>query len=91
MAKNKKITSSEPVVSTLPKTDVMSESSEALAFGKSNYLFMFIGLAAIAIGFIIMTMDKEAFGFGFLGLTLGPIIVFAGFMIELYAILKKKA
>ncbi len=62
-----------------------------LAFGKSNYLFMLIGLGIIALGFLIMTLDKEEFGFGFLGITLGPLVVFAGFMIEFYAILKKKS
>ncbi len=69
----------------------ISTDSSALAFGRSNYLFMLIGLGVIALGFIIMTLDKEEFGFGFLGITLGPLVVFAGFMIELYAILKKKS
>ena len=36
-----------------------------------------------------MTLDSEQYGFGFLGLTLGPIIVFIGFIIEIFAILKK--
>ena len=67
------------------------ELSSALAFGKSNFTFMLIGLAVIVLGYILMTMDKEEFGFGFIGLTLGPIVVFLGFMIELYAILKKKS
>ncbi|UBM59315.1 DUF3098 domain-containing protein [Marinilongibacter aquaticus] len=79
--KSKKV--SEPVQST--------DASSALPFGKSNFKFMLIGLAAIVLGFLIMTMDGQEFGFGFLGITLGPIVVFAGFMIELYAILKKKA
>jgi fucose permease len=68
-----------------------SNGNAALPFGKGNYMFMLIGIATILVGFLIMTMDKEEFGFGFLGLTLGPIIVFLGFMIELYAVLKKKA
>ena len=41
-------------------------------------------------GFFIMTQDKEEFGFGFLGITLGPAIVFVGFLFEFYAIFKKK-
>ena len=61
-----------------------------LPFGKGNFLYMLIGIGLIAIGFLIMTQDKEPFGFGFLGITLGPIIVFLGFMVEIYAILKKK-
>jgi hypothetical protein len=44
---------------------------------------------ALIIGFVIMSLDNTQHGFGFLGLTLGPIIVMAGFIIEIYAILKK--
>jgi hypothetical protein len=60
-----------------------------LPFGKKNYQWMIIGLITLVIGFIIMSMDKEPHGFGFLGLTLGPIIVMAGFILEIYAILRK--
>jgi hypothetical protein len=38
---------------------------------------------------VIMSLDNEEFGFGFLGLTLGPLLVFLGFMFQFYAILKK--
>ena len=48
---------------------------------------MGIGFATIAMGFIIMTLDTEPHGFGFLGITLGPIIVVAGFIVEVFAIL----
>ncbi|MFT6879287.1 MAG: hypothetical protein ACI9DJ_002444 [Algoriphagus sp.] len=67
-----------------------TSGSADLAFGKSNFTFMLIGIGVILLGFFIMTLDKEEFGFGFLGITLGPIVVFCGFMVELYAILKKK-
>lgn len=66
-------------------------ANNSLPFGKGNYKFMLIGIALIALGFLIMTQDKEEFGFGFLGITLGPIIVFVGFMVEIYAILRKKS
>ena len=62
---------------------------ERLAFGKKNYQWMIIGLVTLVIGFIIMSIDTEPYGFGFLGLTLGPLVVMAGFIIEIYAILKK--
>jgi len=62
---------------------------ERLAFGKKNYQWMIIGLIVLVVGFIIMSIDKEAYGFGFLGITLGPIVVVAGFVIEIYAILHK--
>ena len=66
----------------------MSEKKN-LPFSKINYIFMLIGLAALTIGFYIMTLDKDPYGFGFLGITLGPIIVFLGFMIEFAAIFYK--
>ena len=47
---------------------------------------MIAGVICIAIGFIIMSLDKEDYGFGFLGITLGPIIVLLGFIIEFFAI-----
>jgi hypothetical protein len=50
---------------------------------------MLIGIGIIALGFIIIGLDKEPHGFGFLGLTLGPIITLAGFIFQFYAIFKK--
>jgi uncharacterized membrane protein len=58
-----------------------------LAFGKKNYQLMVIGIITLFIGFTIMSMDKEPYGFGFLGLTLGPLIVISGFIVEIAAIL----
>jgi len=60
-----------------------------LAFGKQNYRIMFLGIAILVIGFIVMSIDKETFGFGILGLTIGPIIVMIGFIVEFFAILHK--
>ena len=65
-------------------------NKEKLPFGKANYSIMLAGIAVILIGLFIMSLDKEEFGFGFLGLTLGPIVVLAGFTIEFFAILRKK-
>jgi len=62
---------------------------EKLPFGKKNYQWMIIGLITLVAGFTIMSIDKEAYGFGFLGLTLGPIVVMMGFLIEIFAILQK--
>ena len=47
---------------------------------------MLIGIGIIALGFIIIGMDSEPHGFGFLGLTLGPIITLSGFIFQFYAI-----
>ena len=45
------------------------------------------GVAILIVGFTIMSLDKQPYGFGFLGLTLGPIIVLGGFGLEIVAIL----
>ena len=58
-----------------------------LAFGKKNYQLMASGVAILIVGFTIMSLDKQPYGFGFLGLTLGPIIVLGGFGLEIVAIL----
>lgn len=60
-----------------------------LPFGRKNYQWMIIGVLTLVFGFVIMSLDSEQHGFGFLGLTLGPLIVMAGFIIEIYAILQK--
>lgn len=58
-----------------------------LPFGKKNYQLMIAGIVTLIIGFTIMAMDKETHGFGFMGLTLGPLIVLSGFVLEIFAIL----
>ena len=57
-----------------------------LPFDKKNYQWMIIGLVIIAFGFTIMALDKEQFGW--MGLTLAPIVVIAGFVTEIFAILQ---
>ena len=63
-------------------------------FGKKNYLIMGIGLAVIAIGFILMSgggSDNpavfDASIFNFRRIHLAPALVLIGFAIEIYAIL----
>jgi hypothetical protein len=58
-----------------------------LPFTKKNYQIMIAGLITLITGFTIMSLDKEDYGFGFLGITLGPLIVMAGFVLEIFAIL----
>ncbi len=52
---------------------------------------MVLGLVVIAVGFIIMALDTEPHGFGFLGITLSPVVVLTGFVIEIFAILHTPA
>ncbi|RZK28218.1 MAG: DUF3098 domain-containing protein, partial [Hymenobacter sp.] len=57
------------------------------AFGPRNYRLMWAGLAVLAAGFITMMLDGAQYGEGFLGITLGPILLVVGFIIEFAAIL----
>lgn len=63
------------------------DNNSKLPFGKKNYTLMLIGVGLIIVGFTIMSLDSEKFGFGFMGLTLGPLVVMSGFITELFAIL----
>jgi len=65
------------------------EQNKNLAFSKVNYIIMLVGIGLIITGFTIMGMETEPQGFGFLGLTLGPIIILSGFFIQFAAILYK--
>ena len=65
------------------------DNKNKLAFKKINYIIMMVGIVLIALGFFIMTLDKEDYGFGFMGITLGPIVVMLGFLTEFAAIFYK--
>jgi hypothetical protein len=60
------------------------------AFEKGNYVLMLIGIGILILGFFLMSIDNETFGFGFLGLTLGPIVVMLGFIFQFFAIFYKQ-
>jgi hypothetical protein len=63
-------------------------------FQKKNYLFMFLGIAFIALGFILMSGggsdDPEIFStdiYSFRRIKLAPTLVLIGLGLEVYAIL----
>ena len=56
-------------------------------FGRQNYMLMIIGVVVIITGFILMTGTTDIFDFR--KLTLAPIVVLIGFVIEFFAIMKK--
>ena len=66
-------------------------------FKKANYKLMFIGLAVIAVGFILMSGggsdDPNVFNpdiYNFQRIRLAPTLVLIGFGIQIYAILFTK-
>ncbi len=50
---------------------------------------MIAGVVVMFIGYFIMSSDGQPYGFGTLGLTVGPIILMLGFLIEFVAIFYK--
>ena len=66
-------------------------------FGKQNFTLMIIGAIVMAIGFFIMAGGKSAdlnqFNdaeiYSFTRITLAPMLIIAGFIIEIFAIMKK--
>ncbi len=66
-------------------------------FGKQNYMWMLAGAALILIGMLLMaggkSTDPNVFNasevYSFRRITLAPILIIAGFCVEIFAIFKK--
>ncbi|PSL36052.1 DUF3098 domain-containing protein [Chitinophaga ginsengisoli] len=66
-------------------------------FAKENYKFMIIGLAIILVGFLLMmggnSDDPNSFKpeevYSFRRITLAPIVIVLGLIVEIYAIMRK--
>ena len=66
------------------------------AFGRENYILMLAGLALIVLGFALMTgggtgnpTEWNPDIFSFRRITLAPVLVILGFVVEVIAIVKK--
>ena len=74
-----------------------STDKESFALAKENYLLLVIGFVIIVLGFILMiggksedpTIFNEEEIFSFRRITLAPMVVLAGFIFEIWAIMKK--
>jgi fumarate reductase subunit D len=70
------------------------QSNMVFAFNKTNYTILVAGLLVLIIGFLLMvgggSDDPEVFSdaiFGFRRLTLAPILILLGYLIEMFAIM----
>ena len=61
-----------------------------MPLGAKDIKILLLGIGIMLIGFFVMTLDKEEFGFGFLGLTLGPLLVLIGIIIPVFSLFKWK-
>jgi hypothetical protein len=66
------------------------ENSKKFPLNSKSVYILITGIIIMVIGFFIMTLDKEPFGFGLLGITIGPIIVLIGVFIPLYSLFNFK-
>lgn len=67
-------------------------------FNKENYIWMLVGIVLIAIGMLLMSggasnkdpkVFEEAAVYSFTRITVAPILILAGLVIEIIAIFKK--
>ena len=66
-------------------------------FGKENYLMMLGGLIVMALGFFLMaggkSSDPKVFNdddvYSTTRITIAPLLIIAGFIIEIFAIMRK--
>lgn len=61
--------------------------NQTLVFGKQQYILFGAAVALIALGYTIMALDNQIESF--VSLTLSPIILITGYMLVIYAILKR--
>lgn len=80
-----------------PTKSTSTTSAPIFLFDKTNYYIMFGGLALILLGFILMaggkSPDPHVFNYdeiySFRRITLAPILIIAGFVVEVVAIMRK--
>lgn len=68
-----------------PKKDI--SGSQSFIFGKENYMLMIASVIIIFVGFALMTGSEDIFDFR--KLTLAPIVVLSGFVVGIFAIMRK--
>ena len=84
------------IAKTKAKNNETAENQKVMPFGKMNYILVIVGIALIALGFILMigggSSDPDVFNeqmFNTRRLTVAPILVLAGFVVEIVAIFWK--
>lgn len=83
------------VTTSNPKTK--NANKPVFLFDKTNYYIMFGGLALILLGFVLMSggksPDPHVFNkeeiYSFRRITLAPILIILGFVVEVAAIMRK--
>ncbi len=76
--------------------EINDKNDEKMPIAMKNYLLLLIGFLVIVLGMVLMAGGKSASPdefnyamFSFRRITLAPILIVAGFVFEIYAILKR--
>jgi Protein of unknown function (DUF3098) len=77
--------------------DKKPTTTQNALFGKENYVWMLAGLVTMALGFFLMaggkSNDPKVFDpnevYGTTRITIAPLLIIAGFVIEIFAIMRK--
>ena len=56
-----------------------------MVFSRRNYILILIGVAAVVVGYVMMRMENEVDGV--ISLYVAPLIILAGYLEIIYAIL----
>lgn len=90
-------TSKRIVVEKTTTVNTKDVKEENVLFTRDNYKWMLIGLVVVALGMILMAGGKspdpnvfnESEIYGFRRITLAPILIVGGLVIEVFAIMKR--
>ncbi len=61
--------------------------ADRVIWGRMNWMLFFAGLGLMVLGYILMSVESAEYGFGALGLTVGPIMLALAFVVEFFAIM----
>ncbi|MEO5908856.1 MAG: DUF3098 domain-containing protein [Ginsengibacter sp.] len=93
------MSSPKKVISSAPTKEIPHQPTEVNhLFTRENYKWMLIGLVIMAIGFFLMaggkSTDPNVFNdseiYSFRRITLAPIMIVGGLIVEIFAIIKKQ-
>lgn len=62
-------------------------NSKPMLFTALNYKLMGLGVLLIIVGFTAMRLENEVYGF--ISLYVSPVVILAGYILVMYAILKR--
>lgn len=89
-----KVTAAESIKQQPIKSE--TPAGFGFAFGRENFRLLFIGLGLLLLGFLLMigggSDDPNVFSykiFDFQRLTLAPLLILAGYVVQIFAIMKK--